>query len=152
MRSATRSTSAAASGRRDRRILVSTQHRDGLDSEALIKPNYQHVLTACRPTSTTEAAAQKDVVTHPTESSYRRRGRHRPTGRKIIVYTYAAQHRTVGAPLGKSRPMSTVGRYAARYVRKRRAAGLADRCQIQVAYAIGVAPRSPSSSTVRHHA
>ena len=64
------------------------------------------------------------------------------TGRKIIVNTYggAAPHGG-GAFSGKDpTKVDRSGAYAARYVAKNVvAAGLADRCQIQVAYAIGVA-------------
>src|SRR5438477_10208253 len=65
-----------------------------------------------------------------------------PTGRKIIVDTYggAAPHGG-GAFSGKDpTKVDRSAAYAARYVAKNVvAAGLADRCQIQVAYAIGVA-------------
>ena len=64
------------------------------------------------------------------------------TGRKIVVDTYggAAPHGG-GAFSGKDpSKVDRSGAYAARYVAKNVvAAGLADRCQVQVAYAIGVA-------------
>ncbi len=67
------------------------------------------------------------------------------TGRKIIVDTYggAAPHGG-GAFSGKDpTKVDRSAAYAARYVAKNIvAAGLADRCQLQVAYAIGVAHRS----------
>ncbi len=90
------------------------------------------------------------------------------TGRKIIVDTYGGMARHGGGAFSGKDP-SKVDRsaaYAARYVAKNVvAAGLADRCEVQVAYAIGVAhpvsvmvetfgteqdpptPRSPASST-----
>ena len=72
------------------------------------------------------------------------------TGRKIIVDTYggAAPHGG-GAFSGKDpTKVDRSAAYAARYVAKNVvAAGLADRCQIQVAYAIGVAHPLSSSST-----
>ena len=72
------------------------------------------------------------------------------TGRKIIVDTYggAAPHGG-GAFSGKDpTKVDRSAAYAARYVAKNVvAAGLADRCQIQVAYAIGVAHPSRSLST-----
>ncbi len=64
------------------------------------------------------------------------------TGRKIIVYTYGGAARHGGGAFSGKDP-SKVDRsaaYAARYVAKNVvAAGLADRCEVQVAYAIGVA-------------
>ena len=64
------------------------------------------------------------------------------TGRKIIVDTYGGMARHGGGAFSGKDP-SKVDRsaaYAARYVAKNVvAAGLADRCEVQVAYAIGVA-------------
>jgi len=73
------------------------------------------------------------------------------TGRKIIVDTYGGSARHGGGAFSGKDP-SKVDRsaaYAARYVAKNIvAAGLADRCEIQVSYAIGVAePTSISVST-----
>ena len=73
------------------------------------------------------------------------------TGRKIIVDTYGGMARHGGGAFSGKDP-SKVDRsaaYAARYVAKNVvAAGLADRCEIQVAYAIGVAvPTSVSVQT-----
>ena len=74
------------------------------------------------------------------------------TGRKIIVDTYggAAPHGG-GAFSGKDpSKVDRSGAYAARYVAKNVvAAGLAERCELQVAYAIGVATPSRSWSTAR---
>ena len=71
------------------------------------------------------------------------------TGRKIIVDTYGGMARHGGGAFSGKDP-SKVDRsaaYAARYVAKNIvAAGLADRCEIQVSYAIGVA--QPTSITV----
>ena len=71
------------------------------------------------------------------------------TGRKIIVDTYGGMARHGGGAFSGKDP-SKVDRsaaYAARYVAKNIvAAGLADRCEIQVSYAIGVA--EPTSITV----
>ena len=73
------------------------------------------------------------------------------TGRKIIVDTYGGRARHGGGAFSGKDP-SKVDRsaaYAARYVAKNIvAAGLADRCEIQVSYAIGVAePTSISVTT-----
>ena len=63
------------------------------------------------------------------------------TGRKIVVDTYGGRRHGGGAFSGKDpTKVDRSAAYAARYVAKNVvAAGLADRCQIQVAYAIGVA-------------
>jgi S-adenosylmethionine synthetase len=131
------------------RVLISTQHREGIDIETLLKPDLaEHVLHPilpkhlydekrlegdkdfffCNPTG-------KFVVGGPM-------GDTGLTGRKIIVDTYggAAPHGG-GASSGKDpTKVDRSAAYAARYVAKNVvAAGLAERCQIQVAYAIGVA-------------
>jgi S-adenosylmethionine synthetase len=131
------------------RVLISTQHRDGVDIDTLLKPDLvQHVLEPilpkhlydegrlehdkdffyCNPTG-------KFVIGGPMGDSGL-------TGRKIIVDTYggAAPHGG-GAFSGKDpTKVDRSAAYAARYVAKNIvAAGLAERCQIQVAYAIGVA-------------
>ncbi len=130
------------------RILVSSQHRDGLDSEALIKPDLiEHVLHPILPHSLYEEKRleEKDFVyVNPTGKFVigGPMGDTGLTGRKIIVDTYggAAPHGG-GAFSGKDpTKVDRSAAYAARYVAKNVvAAGLAERCQIQVAYAIGVA-------------
>ena len=130
------------------RILVSTQHRDGLDSEALIKPDLvEHVLHPILPHALYDEKRleEKDFVyVNPTGKFVigGPMGDTGLTGRKIIVDTYggAAPHGG-GAFSGKDpTKVDRSAAYAARYVAKNVvAAGLADRCQIQVAYAIGVA-------------
>src|SRR5215207_1941744 len=130
------------------RILVSTQHRDGLDSEALIKPDLvEHVLHPILPHALydEQRLEEKDFVyVNPTGKFVigGPMGDTGLTGRKIIVDTYggAAPHGG-GAFSGKDpTKVDRSAAYAARYVAKNVVAGgLADRCQIQVAYAIGVA-------------
>ena len=64
------------------------------------------------------------------------------TGRKLIVYTYGGYSRHGGGAFSGKDPtkVDRSGAYAARYVAKNLvAAGLADKCEIQLAYAIGVA-------------
>jgi len=71
------------------------------------------------------------------------------TGRKIIVDTYGGMARHGGGAFSGKDPtkVDRSGAYAARYVAKNLvAAGVADRCEIQIAYAIGVA--SPVSVSV----
>jgi S-adenosylmethionine synthetase len=130
------------------RVLVSTQHREGLDAETMIKPDLiEHVLRPILPRELVDDAQwnEKDFVyVNPTGKFVigGPMGDTGLTGRKIIVDTYggAAPHGG-GAFSGKDpTKVDRSAAYAARYVAKNVvAAGLADRCQIQVAYAIGVA-------------
>jgi S-adenosylmethionine synthetase len=131
------------------RVLISTQHRDGLDAETLIKPDLiEHVLRPILPHDLyDERRLERDrdfIYVNPTGKFVigGPMGDTGLTGRKIIVDTYggAAPHGG-GAFSGKDpTKVDRSGAYAARYVAKNVvAAGLADRCQIQVAYAIGVA-------------
>ena len=131
------------------RVLISTQHRDGLDVDTLLKPDLaEHVLRPILPHDLYEERrldhdrdffycnpTGKFVIGGPM-------GDTGLTGRKIIVDTYggAAPHGG-GAFSGKDpTKVDRSAAYAARYVAKNVvAAGLAERCQLQVAYAIGVA-------------
>ena len=124
------------------KVLISAQHRDGVEHrirddiiEAVIRPvmpeEFFHEATA-------------DILVNPTGRFVTGgpRGDTGLTGRKIIVDTYggAAPHGG-GAFSGKdATKVDRSGSYAARWVAKNVvAAGLARRCLIQVAYAIGVA-------------
>jgi len=130
------------------RVLISTQHRDGLDAETLIKPDLiDHVLRPILPHDLYDESRYGDrdfLYVNPTGKFVigGPMGDTGLTGRKIIVDTYggAAPHGG-GAFSGKDpTKVDRSAAYAARYVAKNIvAAGLADRCQIQVAYAIGVA-------------
>jgi S-adenosylmethionine synthetase len=130
------------------RILISTQHREGLDAETLIKPDLiEHVLRPILPKELYDEKQFDDpdfVYVNPTGKFVigGPMGDTGLTGRKIIVDTYggAAPHGG-GAFSGKDpTKVDRSAAYAARYVAKNVvAAGLADRCQLQVAYAIGVA-------------
>jgi len=130
------------------RVLISTQHRDGLDAETLIKPDLiDHVLRPILPRELYDESRLADrdfFYVNPTGKFVigGPMGDTGLTGRKIIVDTYggAAPHGG-GAFSGKDpTKVDRSAAYAARYVAKNVvAAGLADRCQIQVAYAIGVA-------------
>jgi S-adenosylmethionine synthetase len=130
------------------RVLISTQHRDGLDVETLLKPDLvEHVLHPILPKDLYDEKRLEErdfVYVNPTGKFVigGPMGDTGLTGRKIIVDTYggAAPHGG-GAFSGKDpTKVDRSAAYAARYVAKNVvAAGLADRCQIQVAYAIGVA-------------
>jgi S-adenosylmethionine synthetase len=138
------------------RILISTQHRDGLDSEALIKPDLvEHVLHPILPHALYDEKRleEKDFVyVNPTGKFVigGPMGDTGLTGRKIIVDTYGGAARHGGGAFSGKDPtkVDRSAAYAARYVAKNIvAAGLAERCEINVAYAIGVA--HPVSVTVR---
>jgi S-adenosylmethionine synthetase len=130
------------------RVLISTQHRDGLDVQTLLKPDLiTHVIEPILPKELYDERRleQKDFVyCNPTGKFVvgGPMGDTGVTGRKIIVDTYggAAPHGG-GAFSGKDpTKVDRSAAYAARYVAKNVvAAGLAERCQLQVAYAIGVA-------------
>jgi S-adenosylmethionine synthetase len=130
------------------RVLISTQHRDGLDVETLLKPDLaENVLHPILPKELYDERRleQKDFFyCNPTGKFVigGPMGDTGVTGRKIIVDTYggAAPHGG-GAFSGKDpTKVDRSAAYAARYVAKNVvAAGVAERCQIQVAYAIGVA-------------
>jgi len=130
------------------RVLISTQHRDGLDVDTLIKPDLiEHVLRPILPHAFYDEKRLEDkdfVYVNPTGKFVigGPMGDTGLTGRKIIVDTYggAAPHGG-GAFSGKDpTKVDRSAAYAARYVAKNVvSAGLAARCQIQVAYAIGVA-------------
>ena len=133
------------------RLLISTQHRDGLDTDSLMKPDLlEHVVEPIlhaefRSLFDPARLGSKDFLyVNPTGKFVigGPMGDTGVTGRKIVVDTYggAAPHGG-GAFSGKDpTKVDRSAAYAARYVAKNIvAAGLADRCQIQVAYAIGVA-------------
>jgi S-adenosylmethionine synthetase len=131
------------------RVLVSTQHRDGLDVDTLLKPDLiEHVIEPILPKDLYDQRRLEHdrdfVYCNPTGKFVigGPMGDSGLTGRKIIVDTYggAAPHGG-GAFSGKDpTKVDRSAAYAARWVAKNLvAAGLAQRCQLQVAYAIGVA-------------
>ncbi len=132
------------------RVLISTQHNEGVDSQTLIKPDlWEHVVAPVLPGELYDEdklldASQHNFLVNPTGQFVVGGpvGDCGLTGRKIIVDTYGGMARHGGGAFSGKDP-SKVDRsaaYAARYVAKNVvAAGLADRCEVQVAYAIGVA-------------
>ena len=124
-------------------VLISTQHAPGHDAESLIKPDL--IQEVIRPTLP-EQFADDDfkVLVNPT-GVFELGGPHADcglTGRKIIVDTYGGWARHGGGAFSGKDP-SKVDRsaaYATRWVAKNLvAAGAVSRCEVQVAYAIGVA-------------
>ena len=130
------------------RVLISTQHAPEVDSEATIRPDlFEHVVRPVLPVDFYDEAKLRsgsNYLVNPTGKFVvgGPMGDCGLTGRKIIVDTYGGAARHGGGAFSGKDP-SKVDRsaaYAARHVAKNVvAAGLADRCEVQVAYAIGVA-------------
>ena len=126
------------------KVLISTQHREG--AESLIPDDlWEHVILPVLPGDLYDAdQLRRDLLVNPTGRFVIGGpvGDAGLTGRKIIVDTYGGMARHGGGAFSGKDP-SKVDRsaaYAARYVAKNLvAAGLADRVEVQVAYAIGVA-------------
>ena len=129
--------------KRLRTVLISSQHGPGLDTETLLKPDLQeHVIHPLLPPEID--SDDYELLANPT-GSFVLGGPHADTGltgRKIIVDTYGGAARHGGGAFSGKDP-SKVDRsaaYAARWVAKHVvASGAAKRCEVQVAYAIGVA-------------
>jgi S-adenosylmethionine synthetase len=130
-------------------VVLSTQHDPGMEHSDIEKEVIEHIIKPVLP---------EDMITERTRYLVNPTGRFviggpvgdcGLTGRKIIVDTYGGMARHGGGAFSGKDP-SKVDRsaaYAARYVAKNIvAAGLADRCEIQVSYAIGVA--EPTSISV----
>jgi S-adenosylmethionine synthetase len=128
---------------RIRTILVSTQTAPGIDRLGQLLPELtEHVIEPMIPAEFADSTY--DILCNPT-GIFELGGPHADTGltgRKIIVDTYGGAARHGGGAFSGKDP-SKVDRsaaYAARWVAKHVvAAGAAQRCEIQVAYAIGVA-------------
>jgi S-adenosylmethionine synthetase len=124
-------------------VLISTQHGPDIDLETLLKPDLRdHVIAPLVPPQF--ADDNYEILANPT-GKFELGGPHADTGltgRKIIVDTYGGAARHGGGAFSGKDP-SKVDRsaaYAARWVAKHVvASGAAKRCEIQVAYAIGVA-------------
>ncbi len=130
-------------------VVLSTQHSPDIEYKALQEAVLDEIIMPVLP---------KEWITNDTKFHINPTGRFviggpvgdcGLTGRKIIVDTYGGAARHGGGAFSGKDP-SKVDRsaaYAARYVAKNIvAAGLADRCEIQVSYAIGVA--EPTSITI----
>ena len=130
-------------------VVLSTQHREDIEHDQLVEAVQEEIIKPVLP---------KEWLNHNTKYFITPTGRFviggpmgdcGLTGRKIIVDTYGGMARHGGGAFSGKDP-SKVDRsaaYAARYVAKNIvAAGLADRCEIQVSYAIGLA--EPTSISV----
>ncbi len=124
-------------------VLISTQHQEGIDRDTVIRPDL--IEQVIRPVIPEQFADDDyDVWINPTGNFVigGPQGDCGLTGRKIIVDTYGGMGRHGGGAFSGKDP-SKVDRsaaYATRWVAKHIvASGAADRCELQVAYAIGVA-------------
>ncbi|MBC7266405.1 MAG: methionine adenosyltransferase [Coriobacteriia bacterium] len=133
------------------KILISSQHAEGVDIDNLMRPDLvEHVI---EPVFDLEGIEWRDaeIFVNPTGRFVigGPMGDSGLTGRKIIVDTYGGMGRHGGGAFS-GKDCTKVDRsaaYAARWVAKNVvAAGLAERCEIQLAYAIGVA--HPLSVTI----
>ncbi len=129
------------------KVLISTQHEAGADTPAgrIADDLWEHVVVPVLPADMYDAEQlRKDLLINPTGNFVIGGpvGDCGLTGRKIIVDTYGGKARHGGGAFSGKDP-SKVDRsaaYAARYVAKNLVtAGLAERAEVQVAYAIGVA-------------
>ena len=123
-------------------IVISTQHHPEISQEQIRKDLLEHVVFPVVPSAFIDDNTRyfinptgRFVIGGP-------QGDAGLTGRKIIVDTYGGMARHGGGAFSGKDPtkVDRSAAYAARYVAKNIvAAGLADRCEIQLAYAIGVA-------------
>ncbi|QIK81119.1 methionine adenosyltransferase [Lysobacter sp. HDW10] len=134
-------------------VVLSTQHDPDIKQKDLIEAVRENILKPVLPKKWYESLPKNKVHINPTGIFVIGGpvGDCGLTGRKIIVDTYGGMARHGGGAFSGKDP-SKVDRsaaYAARYVAKNIvAAGLADKCEVQVSYAIGVAePTSISVTT-----
>ncbi len=127
-------------------VLISTQHKEEAGLEMIRNDLWEHVvepvLHAEYKELFTEERLLENFLVNPTSKFVIGGpvGDAGLTGRKIIVDTYGGAARHGGGAFSGKDPskVDRSGAYAARYVAKNVvAAGLADRCEVQVAYAIG---------------
>jgi S-adenosylmethionine synthetase len=123
-------------------VLISTQHEDGVDLATITRDVTEEVIRPMLPDNLDTSGMR--VFVNPS-GKFVLGGPHADTGltgRKIIVDTYGGMARHGGGAFSGKDP-SKVDRsaaYAARWVAKHVvASGAAQRCEVQVAYAIGVA-------------
>ncbi|MCW5873006.1 MAG: methionine adenosyltransferase [Anaerolineales bacterium] len=123
-------------------VLISTQHADDITTEEIRKAIIEHVINPVLPKELVDGELK--IYVNPTGRFVigGPMGDAGLTGRKIIVDTYGGMGRHGGGAFSGKDPtkVDRSAAYAARWAAKNVvAAGLAERCEIQVAYAIGVA-------------
>ena len=128
------------------RVLISTQHADHISQEQIKADLAEHVVKGLLPAELADPAKLDTdfLLVNPTGRFVigGPMGDCGLTGRKIIVDTYGGMGRHGGGAFSGKDPskVDRSGAYAARWVAKNIvAAGLAERCEVQMAYAIGVA-------------
>ncbi|MEA5092491.1 S-adenosylmethionine synthase [bioreactor metagenome] len=132
-------------------IVISTQHREDISMAQLRADLMKHVISSVVPAEMIDDKTKYHI--NPTGRFVigGPQGDSGLTGRKIIVDTYGGMARHGGGAFSGKDPtkVDRSAAYAARYVAKNIvAAGLANKCEIQLAYAIGVAqPVSVSVDT-----
>ena len=130
-------------------IIISTQHEENTSIETISSDITKHVITPVIPTNLFDKSTR--VLINPS-GKFVIGGPHGDaglTGRKILVDTYGGVARHGGGAFSGKDPtkVDRSAAYAARYVAKNIvAADIADRCEVQVSYAIGVS--SPISISV----
>ena len=123
-------------------IIVSTQHTAGVSQEQIDKDVREHIIKPILPAELVDGDTR--ILVNPS-GSFVVGGPHGDaglTGRKILVDTYGGVARHGGGAFSGKDPtkVDRSAAYAARYVAKNVvAAGLAERCEVQASYAIGVA-------------
>lgn len=126
------------------KVLISTQHAEDISIDELRAQLIEHVIDPVFNAECVTRAADMDIYVNPTGRFVigGPMGDVGLTGRKIIVDTYGGMGRHGGGAFS-GKDCTKVDRsaaYAARWVAKNVvAAGLADRCEVQIAYAIGMA-------------
>ena len=123
-------------------VVISTQHAETVTNEELRADILKHVIQAVIPANLLDEGTKYHI--NPTGRFVigGPMGDTGLTGRKIIVDTYGGMGRHGGGAFSGKDPtkVDRSAAYMARYVAKNIvAAGLADRCEVQLAYAIGVA-------------
>ena len=123
-------------------VLISTQHGEEVTNETIREDLINHVIKAVIPSELLDEETK--IYINPTGRFVvgGPQGDTGLTGRKIIIDTYGGYSRHGGGAFsGKdATKVDRSAAYAARYVAKNIvAAGLADKCEIELAYAIGVA-------------
>ncbi len=129
-------------------ILISTQHHDGIEVDQIRKALVEHVIKPIVPAKFLKFEGDQlihpRILVNPTGKFVigGPEGDTGLTGRKIIVDTYGGMARHGGGAFSGKDPtkVDRSANYAARWVAKNIvAAGLADRCEVALSYAIGVA-------------
>jgi len=123
-------------------IVISTQHHEHVSQEEIRRDMIEQVIGRVVPPHLLDASTKYFINPSGSFVVGGPQGDAGLTGRKIIVDTYGGYARHGGGAFSGKDPtkVDRSGAYAARYVAKNIvAAGLADKCEVQIAYAIGVA-------------